>query len=166
MTNAHVISWDKEILVRRYQDPRPYVAKVEFVGYDCDLALLAVEDESFFDGMEALGFGDLPKVRSSVITYGYPAGGEQISYTRGVVSRIEMQTYVHIGNRTLLGVQTDAAINPGNSGGPVLDKDFRVMGVALRGAENEAEAQRTEFHAAMPIAVVQSVFGSISAPLS
>src|SRR5262249_39098885 len=40
MTNAHVISWDKEIVVRRYQDPRPYVATVEFVGYDCDLALL------------------------------------------------------------------------------------------------------------------------------
>lgn len=57
----------------------------------------------------------------------------------------------------------NAPVIYGNSGGPVLDKDFRVMGVALRGAENEAEAQRTEFHAAMPIAVVQSVFGAISA---
>jgi len=34
MTNAHVISWDREILVRRYQDPRPYLATVEFAGYD------------------------------------------------------------------------------------------------------------------------------------
>jgi len=134
MTNAHVVSWDKEILVHRYQDPRPYVATVEFVGYDCDLALLAVEDESFFTGMEPLGFGDLPKVRSTVVTYGYPAGGEQISYTRGVVSRIEMQTYVHIGNRTLLGVQTDAAINPGNSGGPVIQDDL-VVGVAFQGIQ-------------------------------
>jgi S1-C subfamily serine protease len=134
MTNAHVVSWDKEILVRRYQDPRPYVARVEFAGYDCDLALLAVEDESFFDGLEPLGFGELPKVRSTVITYGYPAGGEQISYTRGVVSRIEMQTYVHIGNRSLLGVQTDAAINPGNSGGPVIQDDL-VVGVAFQGLQ-------------------------------
>jgi S1-C subfamily serine protease len=134
MTNAHVISWDKEILVRRYQDPRPYVASVEFAGYDCDLALLAVDDETFYDGLEALGFGDLPQVRSAVITYGYPAGGEQISYTRGVVSRIEMQTYVHIGNRSLLGVQTDAAINPGNSGGPVIQDD-RVVGVAFQGVQ-------------------------------
>jgi S1-C subfamily serine protease len=134
MTNAHVISWDKEILVHRYQDPRPYVAKVEFVGYDCDLALLAVEDESFFTGMEPLGFGELPKVRSAVITYGYPAGGEQISYTRGVVSRIEMQPYVLIGNRNFLGVQTDAAINPGNSGGPVIQDDL-VVGVAFQGIQ-------------------------------
>ena len=134
MTNAHVISWDREILVRRYQDPRPYLATVEFAGYDCDLALLAVEDESFFEGLEPLEFGELPGVRTAVITYGYPAGGEQISYTRGVVSRIEMQTYVHIGNRTLLGVQTDAAINPGNSGGPVIQDD-RVVGVAFQGIQ-------------------------------
>lgn len=134
MTNAHVISWDKEIVVRRYQDPRPYVAAVEFTGYDCDLALLIVEDENFYQGLEPLGFGDLPQVRSTVVTYGYPAGGEQISYTRGVVSRIEMQTYAHIGNRSLLGVQTDAAINPGNSGGPVIQDDL-VVGVAFQGLQ-------------------------------
>jgi hypothetical protein len=76
--------------------------------------------------------GDLPAVRSTVVTYGYPAGGEQISYTRGVVSRIEMQSYVHVGNRSFLAVQTDAAINPGNSGGPVIQDD-KVVGVAFQG---------------------------------
>ena len=67
-----------------------------------------------------------------MITCGYPAGGEQISYTRGVVSRIEMQNYVHIGNKAFLSVQTDAAINPGNSGGPVFQDD-KVVGVAFMG---------------------------------
>jgi S1-C subfamily serine protease len=132
MTNAHVISWAKQIIVRRYQDPRPYVAEVEFVGHDCDLALLTVEDARFFEGLEALEVGDLPKVRTPVVTYGYPAGGEEISYTRGVVSRIEMEPYAHIGNRQFLSVQTDAAINPGNSGGPVIQDD-RVVGVAFQG---------------------------------
>ncbi len=132
MTNAHVVSWGKQIIVRRYQDPRPYVAEVEYVGHDCDLAVLTVKDESFFDNLEPLEFGDLPKVRSAVVTYGYPAGGEEISYTRGVVSRIEMEQYSHIGNRQLLSVQTDAAINPGNSGGPVIQDD-RVAGVAFQG---------------------------------
>lgn len=132
MTNAHVVSWAKQIIVRRYQDPRPFIAKVQFIGHDCDLALLEVEDESFFDGLEPLAFGEMPKVRSTVVTYGFPAGGEQISYTRGVVSRIEVQTYVHIGNRAFLTVQTDAAINPGNSGGPVLQDDL-VVGVAFQG---------------------------------
>lgn len=133
MTNAHVVSWAKQILVRRFQDPRPYPAKVVFIGHDCDLAVLEVEDDGFYEGLEALEIGSLPKVRSTVVTYGYPAGGEQISYTRGVVSRIELQNFVHGGNRSLLGVQTDAAINPGNSGGPVI-QDGLVVGVAFQGA--------------------------------
>ncbi|MDA1274106.1 MAG: trypsin-like peptidase domain-containing protein [Verrucomicrobia bacterium] len=132
MTNAHVVSWDRQILVKRYQDPRQYIATVEFIAHDCDLAILRVEDERFFDGLEPLEFGELPKVRSTVVTYGYPAGGEQISYTRGVVSRIDINSYVHQGNRSFLGVQTDAAINPGNSGGPVIQDD-RVVGVAFQG---------------------------------
>lgn len=132
MTNAHVVSWGRQIIVRRYQDPRPYVAEVEYVGHDCDLAVLTVQDAHFFENLEPLDLGELPKVRSAVVTYGYPAGGEEISYTRGVVSRIELEPYAHIGNRRLLTCQTDAAINPGNSGGPVIQDD-RVVGVAFQG---------------------------------
>ncbi len=132
MTNAHVVSWAKQVQVRRYQDPRPYLARVVFIAHDADLALLEVQGDEFFNGMQPLEIGELPKVRSAVITYGYPAGGEQISYTRGVVSRIELQTYAHIGHRALLAVQTDAAINPGNSGGPVIQDD-KVAGVAFQG---------------------------------
>ena len=132
MTNAHVVSWSKHLNVHRYQDPKPYRATVEFIGHDCDLAILKVEDEAFFEGIEALQIGELPATRSSVTTYGYPAGGRQISYTRGVISRIEMQRYAHIYNRSLLTVQTDAAINPGNSGGPAIQDD-QVVGVSFQG---------------------------------
>jgi len=132
VTNAHVVSWARQILIRKHQDPRPYLARVAFIGHDCDLAVLEVDGADFFSGLEALEVGELPKVRSTVVTYGYPAGGEQISYTRGVVSRIEVQPYVHGGNRSFLAVQTDAAINPGNSGGPVIQED-KVVGVAFQG---------------------------------
>jgi S1-C subfamily serine protease len=132
MTNAHVVAWAKELLVRKYHDPQKYIAHVEFVANDIDLAVLKIDDPDFAVGMKPLDFGPLPKVRSQVITYGFPAGGEQISYTRGVVSRIEVEDYVHIGNRAFLAVQTDAAINPGNSGGPVIQDD-KVVGVAFEG---------------------------------
>ncbi len=132
MTNAHVVSWAKQIVLRRFQDPRPWVARVEYVSHECDLAVLKVDTPGFFDKLEALPIGGLPKVQSTVATCGYPAGGQQISYTRGVVSRVEMQNYVHIGNKAFLSVQTDAAINPGNSGGPVFQGD-EVVGVAFMG---------------------------------
>jgi len=139
MTNAHVVAWTKQLLVRRYHDPQRYFARVEFVAHDIDLAVLKIvdpktgqDDPTFFNDMKPLAFGPLPKVRSTVVTYGFPAGGQQISYTRGVVSRVEVQGYVHIGNRAFLAVQTDAAINPGNSGGPVMQDD-KVVGVAFEG---------------------------------
>ena len=132
MTNAHVVAWTTQLVVRKYHDPKPYFAKVEFVAHDIDLAVIKVDDPDFYKGMKPLDFGPLPKVRSPVVTYGFPAGGQQISYTRGVVSRIEVEGYVHPGNRAFLAVQTDAAINPGNSGGPVIQDD-KVVGVAFEG---------------------------------
>jgi S1-C subfamily serine protease len=132
LTNAHVTAWTKQLLVRKYHDPQPYFATVEYVAHDVDLAVLKISDPNFYKGMKPLELGPLPKVRSQVVTYGFPAGGQQISYTRGVVSRIQVESYVHIGNRAFLAVQTDAAINPGNSGGPVIQDD-KVVGVAFEG---------------------------------
>lgn len=132
LTNAHVVAWAKQILIRRYQDPELLPARVVFVGHDCDLALLELIEPEGLSGMVPLTLGELPAVQSTVVTCGYPAGGDQISFTRGVVSRIEVQPYAHPGNRALLAVQTDAAINPGNSGGPVL-QDGQVVGVAFQG---------------------------------
>jgi S1-C subfamily serine protease len=149
LTNAHVVAWTKELRVRKYHDPQLYFATVEFVAHDVDLAVLKIEDPKFYQGMKPLQFGDLPEVRSQVVTYGFPAGGEQISYTRGVVSRIEVENYVHPGNRAFLAVQTDAAINPGNSGGPVIQGD-KVVGVAFEGLTG---LQNTGFF--IPTAIIQ-----------
>ena len=102
MTNAHVVSWAKQIVLRRFQDPRPWQAQVEHISHECDLAVLKVTEPGFFEGLDPLPIGELPKVRSTVVTCGYPSGGEQISYTSGVVSRIELQNYVHIGNKAFL----------------------------------------------------------------
>ena len=135
VTNAHVVSWAREILVRKYRDPHPYRARVAFIGHDSDLAVLEVEDPTFFDGMTELEFGNLPPLRSTVTTVGFPAGGDEISYTEGVVSRIENKVYAHNRIRSFLAGQTDAAINPGNSGGPVV-REGKVVGVAFQNASN------------------------------
>ncbi|HXK11234.1 MAG TPA: trypsin-like peptidase domain-containing protein [Vicinamibacteria bacterium] len=138
LTNAHVIADAREILVRRPDEANPYVAKVDAVGNDCDLAVLRVEDPAFARGIRPLAFGPLPRTGTRVNTYGFPLGGQDVSSTAGIVSRIESRGYVHSGADAHLVVQTDAAINPGNSGGPVV-QDGRVVGVAFQGfpgAEN------------------------------
>ena len=61
----------------------------------------------------------------------FPIGGESISVTSGVVSRIEVTSYVH-GAAELLGVQIDAAINSGNSGGPAFNNRGQCVGIAFQ----------------------------------
>ena len=132
LTNGHVIADARQVLVRRPDQATPYVATVEAAGDDCDLAVLRVKDPAFAKGLKPLRFGPLPRAGSRVNTYGFPLGGQDVSSTAGIVSRIESRGYVHSGADQHLVVQTDAAINPGNSGGPVV-QDGKVVGVAFQG---------------------------------
>jgi len=132
MTNAHVVSDSRLCVFYLHNDPTPHPARVAMIGHDCDLALLEPVEPGLLAGVPTLAFGDLPELRSTVETYGYPAGGRRLSSTRGVVSRVELQPFVHSGLDAHLTVQTDAAINPGNSGGPVI-QDGAVVGVAFQG---------------------------------
>ncbi|HET6372540.1 MAG TPA: trypsin-like peptidase domain-containing protein [Candidatus Polarisedimenticolia bacterium] len=131
LTNAHVVSDSRLLLVHLPDDPEPHQAEVLFLGHDCDLALIRPLERAALDGRMPLRFGGLPVLGSSVDTLGYPEGGLRLTSTRGVVSRVEEQLYVHSGADSHLAVQTDAAINPGSSGGPVI-QDGRVVGLAFQ----------------------------------
>jgi S1-C subfamily serine protease len=132
LTNAHNVSNCRYIELKKEDIAKRYPARVAFIGHDCDLAILSIDDESFFDGTVPLELAEIPSVNSTVSTYGFPVGGNRISVTEGVVSRIETDTYVHSGADGHLAIQTDAAINPGNSGGPVM-QNGKVVGVAFQG---------------------------------
>jgi len=132
LTNAHVVSNARRLLITVHGSPQKHPARILHIAHDCDLALLEVEDFTPFKGLEYLKIGRVPKLESQVRVIGYPVGGNRISVTRGVVSRIDFNTYSHTRSDQHLVVQIDAAINPGNSGGPVL-QDGRVAGVAFQG---------------------------------
>lgn len=134
LTNAHVVDDSIFIQVKKDTDPKKYSARVEAIAYDCDLALLTVEDSSFFTDTTPLELGDLPKMRDTVTVVGYPEGGGQISFTQGVISRVEVTLYSQ-SLRQLLTVQIDAAINPGNSGGPVV-QEGKLVGIAMQVIQN------------------------------
>ena len=131
VTNAHVVADATYVEVRKAGDARKYVATRRKVAHECDLATLTVEDARFWEGVSPLSLGAMPSLQDEVAVVGYPEGGEGVSITQGVVSRIEIQRYAHSGT-SLLAVQIDAAINPGNSGGPALNADGDVVGVAFQ----------------------------------
>ncbi len=132
MTNAHVVSNTRYLTVERDGDPNKYPARVLFVAHDCDLALITVDAPEFYKNMPPLSFGGIPELESTVSAYGYPIGGERMSVTTGIVSRIDFQLYTHSAIDQHLAVQISAQINPGNSGGPVV-QNGKVVGVAFQG---------------------------------
>ncbi len=149
ITNAHVVSNARFLTVEKENDPKKYIATVEHIAHDCDLALLKVQETAFFVGTKPLPLGGLPELESLVSVFGYPIGGERLSVTQGVVSRIDFRTYTHSTVDSHLSIQIDAAINPGNSGGPVM-QDGKVVGVAFQGYSGDV-AQNVGYMIPTPV---------------
>lgn len=130
LTNAHVAADATFLEVQRHGETKRHEAEVVYISHASDLALLRTKDPNVYKDITPLELGDLPKTQAPVEVYGFPIGGNTLSVTRGVVSRIEKQNYAHTGEN-LIAIQVDAAINYGNSGGPVIS-DGKVVGVAMQ----------------------------------
>ena len=134
LTNAHVVADQTFLQVRLNGRDEKHVARVLFVSHEADLALLTVKTASFFEGITPLRFRELPALGQDVVIYGFPGGEETLSATRGTVTAIEEQTYVH-SDTALQTVKLNGAIRKGNSGAPAM-VDGQVVGVAMQSQMN------------------------------
>jgi serine protease Do len=122
LTNRHVVSESREILVR-LSDRRQLPAKLIGMDERSDLALIKVDATD----LPAAKIGDMEKLRVGewVLAIGSPFGFDY-SVTAGIVSAkgrsLLPEQYVPF-------IQTDVAINPGNSGGPLFNTRGEVVGV-------------------------------------
>ena len=122
LTNAHVVNYASQVEIQANQAGDKISATVEAIAAGIDLAVLKLDDEKFFDTHPPLEQAKtLPGIKDTVLAYGYPKGGNSLSITKGIVSRVEFTSYDFpvFGLR----IQIDAAINPGNSGGPAIVGD-------------------------------------------
>ncbi len=72
-----------QVKVKRRGDDRKFLARVLAVGTECDIVLLTVDDDAFWEGVAPLAFGSLPHLQDAVAVVGYPIGGDTISVTSG-----------------------------------------------------------------------------------
>jgi S1-C subfamily serine protease len=137
LSNAHIVNYASQVQIQANQAGDKIAATVVAMDLGIDLAVLKLDDESFFDSHAPLARAkSLPEIKDAVMVYGYPTGGSSLSITKGIVSRIEFATYNYPVSG--LRIQIDAAINPGNSGGPAAVGD-KMIGLAfshLVNAEN------------------------------
>ena len=135
LTNAHVVSYASQVQIQAKEGGDKISATVVAIAVGIDLAVLKLDDDTFFAGHKAPARANiLPEIKDAVFAYGYPTGGSSLSTTKGIVSRIEFASYNN-NHTSGLRIQIDAAINPGNSGGPVFVGD-KMIGLAFSTATN------------------------------
>ncbi|KAF2314949.1 hypothetical protein GH714_037280 [Hevea brasiliensis] len=108
LTNAHCVEYDTQVKVKRRGDDTKYVAKVLARGVDCDIALLSVENEEFWEGSEPLHLGRLPRLQDAVTVVGYPRRRHHFSDKGSCIT------------------------HRGNSGGPAFNDHGECIGVAFQ----------------------------------
>lgn len=129
LTNYHVVQNADEIKVRLHNDPRAYPAEVVGTASDYDLALIRV-DKLPENEIHPLPLGDDKQLEVGLkaIALGAPFGLD-FSVSEGIISSLQREAPVGVGDVVQPVIQTDAAINPGNSGGPLLNSAGQVIGV-------------------------------------
>ncbi|KAK5817840.1 hypothetical protein PVK06_022768 [Gossypium arboreum] len=139
LTNAHSVEHYTQVKVKKRGSDTKYLATVLSIGTECDIAMLTVNNDEFWEGVSPVEFGELPALQDAVTVAGYPIGGDTISVTSRVVSRIEILSYIH-GSTKLLGLKIDAAINFGNTGGPAFNDKGHCVGITFQSLrQDEAE---------------------------
>jgi RNA-directed DNA polymerase len=143
VTCAHVIQADTEAFRPNLVNKR-YPVTVLAIEPTIDLAVIAPPVPLEVQ----LVRGDPTRLIEAdpVSVYGFPNYrlGDQGLIHRGAVTGFRIES-------TIRRVLVDAHIVEGNSGGPVLDKNNRVGGVAVTGADSFANVPTTEKHAMVPI---------------
>jgi S1-C subfamily serine protease len=129
LTNAHLVQYAEEVYVQSGQGGDRVEAKVAAIGPGIDLAVLTIDpaEAEFFAKRPPLTRAEgLPEVSARVVVKGFPVGGNGLSTTQGIVSRIEYAYYD--AGAAGLRIQVDAAISSGNSGSPAL-VDGKMVGL-------------------------------------
>jgi S1-C subfamily serine protease len=137
LTNAHVVLYASQVQVQASAAGDKVSATVVAVAPGIDLAVLQLDDATFFDTHPPVARASkLPHIKDAVLAYGFPTGGNSLSITKGIVSRIEFVAYNYPVSG--LRIQVDAAINPGNSGGPAIAGD-KMIGLAFSKLSGDAQ---------------------------
>jgi S1-C subfamily serine protease len=137
LTNAHVVLYASQVQVQASAAGDKVSATVVAVAPGIDLAVLQLDDTTFFDTHPPVARASkLPHIKDAVLAYGFPTGGNSLSITKGIVSRIEFVAYNYPVSG--LRIQVDAAINPGNSGGPAIAGD-KMIGLAFSKLSGDAQ---------------------------
>ena len=85
LTNCHVVHGNTSLRVFKHGVAGNFPARVLCESAVCDLALVTVDDETFWRGLPSVSFQErVPDLDDTVCAVGYPLGATSVTLTRGV----------------------------------------------------------------------------------
>lgn len=120
VTNRHVTNDAKEVVISGRNFPKT-ISRLMFSDPSFDLAFLEAPAHIHLAKIN-LGEIDTVEEGDEIIAIGHPYG-LKFTATRGIVSKAKRKW------NDKYYIQIDAAINPGNSGGPLINNNFKIIGV-------------------------------------
>lgn len=144
ITCAHVIS-DKTIAYKAEDISKKYPVEVVKQNDAIDIAVLKFKDPIESCKLE-VGDSDKMEILDPIILAGFP------NYNMGDSGVIKSGKICGFRNKSVIRrFLIDASIICGNSGGPVFDKNLKVIGIAVTGADRMEVSDETEDHGVIPI---------------
>ena len=110
------------IEVQKFGETKRYVAKVDKIGWDLDLALLTVDDKDFPQGADPVEFGTLPQPGDKVEVQ----GPDELTMKEDTISGLDM-VWVWEGATYVPALMTNGEIDPKLNGCPLF-KDGKFVG--------------------------------------
>ena len=93
LTNAHVVSDSRMLLVNKISSAEPFLADVLAIAHDSDLALLKVRDPKFYQDLNPLELGGIPS---------YAAGSEPMDILLAERNYHVPKVLSHVSNLELM----------------------------------------------------------------
>ena len=96
LTNAHMVNYASQVYVQADQSTDRIPAKVMAIAPPSTWPWCRSTIRRFSTASPLPLADDIPALKQTVNVYGYPMGGEQLSVTQGVVSRIEYRPHFRV----------------------------------------------------------------------
>jgi S1-C subfamily serine protease len=81
LSNAHAVANASSIRIRKHGDAKKYPARILYIAHECDLVIMTVDDNKFWNKLEPLTFSnDIPRLQESITIVGFPIGKGNFHY--------------------------------------------------------------------------------------
>jgi S1-C subfamily serine protease len=75
LSNAHAVTDASSIRIRKHGDAKKYPARILYIAHECDLVIMTVDDNHFWNRLEPLTLSnDVPRLQESITIVGFPIG--------------------------------------------------------------------------------------------